>query len=154
MQRSKLASPWILLLPVAALACTKPAGDQTASGATSDQMQMAQASAPQTATLAAKNNSGITGTASLAATGDSTTVTVTLNGGKAGTAYPTHLHMGDCSAPGDVVAPLTSVTVGTDGSGTSTTVVPSAKLAGQAALLVQSHLPDGTPAACGDVTKP
>ena len=153
MQRSKLASPWILLLPVAALACTKPAGNQTASGATSDQMQMAQA-APQTATLAAKNNSGITGTASLAANGDSTSVTVTLNGGKAGTAYPTHIHMGDCAAPGDVVAPLTSVTVGADGSGTSTTTVPSAKLEGQSALLVQSHLPDGTPAACGDVTKP
>jgi hypothetical protein len=153
MQRSKLASPWILLLPVAALACTKPAGNQTASGATADQMQMAQA-APQTATLAAKNNSGITGTASLAANGDSTSVTVTLNGGKAGTAYPTHIHMGDCAAPGDVVAPLTSVTVGADGSGTSTTTVPSAKLEGQSALLVQSHLPDGTPAACGDVTKP
>jgi hypothetical protein len=152
MQRSKLASPWILLLPVAALACAKPAAKEADSTAASGQMQMPPA-ASQTATLAAKNNSGINGTASLAANGDSTTVTVTLNGGKAGTAYPTHVHMGDCAQPGDVVVPLTSVTVGADGSGTSTTVVPSAKLEGQAALLVQSHLPDGTPAACGDVVK-
>ena len=153
MQRSRLASPWIVLLPVAALACSKPAAQQAAATTASDQMQMAPAGS-QTATLAAKNNSGITGTASLAANGDSTTVTVTLNGGKAGTAYPTHIHMGDCAAPGDVVVPLTSVTVGPDGSGTSTTTVPSAKLEGQSALLVQSHQPDGTPAACGDLTKP
>ena len=150
MQRAQLASPWILLLPVAALACTKPAAKEAA--ATSDQMQMAPA-ASETATLAAKNNSGITGTASLTASGDSTTVTVTLDGGKAGTAYPTHVHMGDCTNPGGVVAPLGSVTVGADGSGTSTTTVPSAKLEGQAALLVQSHQPDGTPAACGDLVK-
>jgi hypothetical protein len=152
MQRSKLASPWMLLLPVAALACTKPAAKQEASMATSGAMQMPTA-ASQTATLAAKNNSGITGTASLTANGDSTTVTVNLSGGKAGTAYPTHIHMGDCASPGAVVVPLTSVTVGADGSGSSTTVVPSAKLEGQAALLVQSHQPDGTPAACGDVMK-
>ncbi len=152
MRPLKLASPWILLLPVAALACTKPAAKEAASAAASGQAEMTPA-ASQTATLAAKNNSGITGTASLTANGDSTTVSVTLNGGKADTEYPTHIHMGDCANPGDVVAPLTSVKVGADGSGTSTTVVPSAKLEGQAALLVQSHLPDGTPAACGDLAK-
>jgi hypothetical protein len=151
MQRAQLASPWILLLPIVAVACAKPAPKQAASAAASGGMQ---AAAPETATMAAKNNSGITGTASLAAGGDSTTVTVTLQGGKAGTAYPTHIHMGDCTNPGGVVVPLTSVTVGADGSGTSTTMVPNAKLEGQAALLVQSHQPDGTPAACGDVTKP
>ena len=151
MLRSTLASPWMLLLPLAALACQKPAAKEAAM---SDQMQMTPPAASQTATLAAKNNSGITGTASLAANGDSTTVTVTLNGGKAGTAYPTHIHVGDCAAPGDPVAPLTSVTVGPDGSGTSTTTVPSAKLEGQSALLVQAHQPDGTPAACGDLAKP
>jgi hypothetical protein len=150
MQRAQLASPWLLLLPIVAVACAKPAAKQAASAASGEM----QAPAPETATMAAKNNSGITGTASLAASGDSTTVTVTLQGGKAGTTYPTHIHAGDCAAPGAVVAPLTSVTVGADGSGTSTTMVPSAKLEGEAAVLVQSHQPDGTPAACGDVAKP
>jgi hypothetical protein len=132
------------------LACSKPAPKQDMSMASGG---MQGAAAAETATLAAKNNSGITGTATLEATGDSTTVTVTLNGATAGTTYPTHIHMGDCTQPGDVVAPLTSVTAGADGTGSSTTMVPSAKLEGQAALLVQSHQPDGTPAACGDIMK-
>lgn len=150
MQRAHLASPWILLLPVVAVACTKPAAKEAASMAASG---AAAAAASETATMAAKDNSGITGTASLAVSGDSTTVTVTLQGGKAGTTYPTHIHMGDCGNPGGVVVPLTSVTVGADGSGSSTTMVPNAKLEGQAALLVQSHQPDGTPAACGNLVK-
>ena len=66
MQRSMLASPWIVLLPLAAAACSKPAAQQADSTATAGQMQMAPAGS-QMATLAAKNNSGITGTASLAA---------------------------------------------------------------------------------------
>jgi hypothetical protein len=150
MHQAKRAVLWLLLVPAGMLACSKPAAKQeTSMGG----MQMA-AAAPETATLAAKNNSGITGNATLAANGDSTTVTVNLSGGKAGTTYPTHIHVGSCSQPGDVLVPLTSVTVDAQGSGSSTTMVPSAKLQGQAALLVQSHQPNGTPAACGEVMKP
>jgi hypothetical protein len=103
--------------------------------------------------MSAKNNSGITGTVLVEAKGDSTTLVVTLDGAKSGSSYPTHIHRGACTEPGSVVVPLTSVTVGANGTGTSRTTVATKTLedARKAAgsILVQSHQPDGTPAACG-----
>jgi hypothetical protein len=143
-----------LLPALGLLACSKGKENQAA-------MQPAAATpapappAPVTATLASKNNSKITGTVALTAMGDSTAVEVTLNGGRSGTAYPGHIHFGHCDQPGGVVTPLTSVTVGPDGSGTSTTMVLTSVLdsarAQHGALLEQSHLPNGRPIACGEI---
>jgi hypothetical protein len=155
MQRSMLALPTMLLVPVAVLACSKPA-PKAAPPAAAAPAESAQAMPPAppppvNVTLAAKNKSGITGSATVETKGDSTVVTLTLQGGRAGRTYPAHIHMGECAKPGAVVVPLTSVKVGKDKSGTSTTTVPTAKLQGQSALLIQAHQPTGTPAACGDV---
>ncbi len=115
----------------------------------------APAPAPVTVTLASKNNSGITGTAVLTPQADSTQIAVTLNGGRAGLKYPSHVHAGTCEKPGEAVAPLGSVSVGADKSGTSTTMVATSVLDSArtkyGSLLVQSHLPNMRPVACGDI---
>jgi hypothetical protein len=118
-------------------------------------MEQQQAMASPAVMLAAKNNSGLTGSFTTQATGDSTTITVTLHNGTPGTSYPTHVHSGTCANPGAVVQPLSSVMVGPDSTGTaSTTMATSVLTQGRGpngSLLVQSHLPDGTPAACGEI---
>jgi hypothetical protein len=129
----------------------KPAGEAAGNGSSA----MAPAATPVNVTLAAKNNSGITGTVMLTAKGDSTEVAETLEGAQSGTTYPSHIHAGTCASPGAVVAPLTSVSAGADKSGSATTMVPTATLdsarAKYGSLLVQSHFPDMRPAACGEI---
>ncbi len=102
--------------------------------------------------LAPKNESGLAGTAVLtSAGGDSLSVELSLSGVEDGESYPAHVHEGSCQEPGGVVSGLTEVTA--DGTtGTSTTRVPDPR-AGDAEgpFLVMAHLPDGTPAACGDI---
>ena len=110
--------------------------------------------APTTVNLTEENRSHITGTLVLTPAGDSTTVTLTLKGGARNHTYPSHVHSGTCAAPGAVVAPLTSVTVGADRSGTSTTKVATSVLTAalqNGSLLAQSHLSNGKPAACGEI---
>jgi hypothetical protein len=141
---------------LALLACAKkePA-PQAAAAPDTTAMAMTPPPAPVNVTLAAKNRSGITGTATLTKMGDSTQVMETLNGGRNGTKYPSHIHAGTCASPGAVVAPLGSVSVGADKSGSATTMVLTATLDSARAkfgsLLVQSHLPNMRPAACGDI---
>ena len=149
----------VWFLPVVGLlACRgKQQNEENAMGSTStpgtEQHQMAMA--PGAVMLMAKNNSGITGSFTTQSVGDSTSFTVTLHGGAPGTSYPTHVHDGNCAAPGAMIQPLASVTVGPDSTGTSTSTVATSVLTAarkaNGALLVQSHLPDGTPAACGEV---
>ncbi|MFN8481663.1 MAG: CHRD domain-containing protein [Anaerolineae bacterium] len=76
-----------------------------------------------TVPLAAENNSGQTGTATLTAMGDQTQVVINVPAGPGGAPQPAHIHDGDCKTPGKVVWPLTNVV-----DGKSTTMVP-AKLA-------------------------
>ncbi|MFN8499405.1 MAG: CHRD domain-containing protein [Anaerolineae bacterium] len=76
-----------------------------------------------TVPLAAENNSGQTGTATLTAMGDQTQVVINVPAGPGGTPQPAHIHDGTCAAPGKVVWPLTNVV-----DGKSTTMV-NAKLA-------------------------
>lgn len=108
---------------------------------------------PRTVALAPMNHSGIMGTATLEEKGESTTVVVTLEGGTPGTSYPSHIHEGICDAAGPVVVSLADVTVGQQGSGTSTTTVATKELQDAkkraGSILVMSHLPTGAPAACG-----
>ena len=139
------------LIPVlGAVACGggKPASQAAANA------PPAVTAAPQVA-MATRNNSGITGSATLAASGDSTTITVALHGVTPGQTYASHVHAGGCDTPGAMLIPLTSVVAGADSAGTSTTTIATARLDSArtqyGALLVQSHLPSGTPAACGDL---
>ncbi len=75
-----------------------------------------------TVPLAAENNSGQTGTATLTAMGDQTQVVINVPAGPGGTPQPAHIHDGTCASPGKVVWPLTNVV-----DGKSTTMV-NAKL--------------------------
>lgn len=146
----------VSLLTVAGLlACTgQEQGEQTAMSQMEggEQMEAAQQMAADTLRLSPKNDSGISGSAVLEAHGDSATVVLTIDGGTPGSTYASHIHTGDCDAPGGVEAPLSSVTVGDDGSGTATTTVAAGVIEG-ADLLIQVHLPGGTPAACGEIAE-
>lgn len=107
-----------------------------------------------TVALAPKNNSGITGSVIVNESADSTTITVILKGGVPGNTHPTHIHHGTCAEPGAVLQPLTSVTIGADSTGTSTTTVATKTLEDaedSGPLLVQTHQPGGVPAACGAI---
>lgn len=110
---------------------------------------------PVTATLAEKNHSGVTGTVTLTKKGDSTEVTVALSGGRAGMKYPSHIHGGTCTKPGAVVAPLETVAVGADKSGTSTTMVLTSVLDSArtkfGGLVEQSHASSMRPVACAEI---
>jgi hypothetical protein len=157
--RTVFGSRLIWLVPaLGLLACSKGKTNQTAAqqpAAAAPAPAPPPTPAPVTVTLAAKNRSRITGTVVLTAKGDSTAIEVTLNGGHSGTTYPSHIHFGHCDKPGGVVVPLTSVKVGANGSGTSTTMVATSTLdsarAQHGSLLEQSHLPNGRPAACGEI---
>ncbi len=138
------------------LACAKKEADANAAAAPAMQAPAPPPPpAPVSVTLTAKNNSKITGTAVLTKQGDSTSVALTLDGGRSGTTYPSHIHAGTCAKPGEVVAPLASVKVGADKSGTSTTVLATSVLDSArtkyGSLLEQSHLPNGKPVACGEI---
>lgn len=152
-----------LLLPfVAACARTESQGAGTAKDTSSMQQKQPTAapsgamapgaSTAMTVDLAAKGSSGITGTATLTPAGDSLTVKVHLTGIAQGKSYPTHIHHGSCAQEGAVAVPLNSVQGQADGTGTSTTTIPTSKVP-TGPHFIQSHLPDGTPAACGDVTQ-
>ncbi len=77
-----------------------------------------------TVQLAAQNNSGQNGTATLTAMGDQTQVVINLPTGPAGAGVeqPVHIHTGACPTPGGVVFPLSNLK-----EGKSTTMV-NAKL--------------------------
>lgn len=87
-----------------------------------------------TVALEAKNESGITGTATIVKAMEAEKphahrITVNLSGAAAGT-YPVHIHRGTCESGGGVATGLTSVTVEANESmASSTTVVTPEQLA-------------------------
>ena len=102
--------------------------------------------------LAPRNESGIAGTAVLApAAGDSMVVELSLSGLTAGESYPAHIHEGACASPGSVVVGLESVAASADTARSSTRLVDPRAADPAGPFLVMAHLPDGTPAACGDI---
>lgn len=106
------------------------------------------------ASVSAKNESGMQGHVIVSAGSDALTIKLEVLGLKGGTEYPAHVHSGTCEEGGDVVAELDSPTVASVGLGSSLTELsPDAMQAGQP-YFVQLHLPDGTPAACANVEKP
>lgn len=114
------------------------------------QQQAAAMHAGHSVTLVPKNESGVNGTAMLRESGDSLRVDVRLAGLTSGESYPVHIHQGTCQEGGGVAAGLNDVAAA-DSTGSSTTSVAKSALDADRRHFVQAHLPDGTPAACGDV---
>lgn len=146
-----------LLIPLAVVACSQQGGEQAAmEGEQAADQQMAaatgqEAPAATEVELSAKNDSGITGTATLTARGDSLAVDLSLSGLTEGDSYAAHLHEGTCEAGGGVVVGLAAVTGQADGTGSSTKSIARSAMAPGQSYFIQAHQPDGTPAACGDV---
>ncbi len=140
-----------LCLP-AAILLAAPSEAHAQSNVASGQAML---TAPMTLSLDEVNGSGMSGTVTLTPRGDSTVVELTLNGARAGESVQSHIHFGTCQAPGGVVAPLHSVQIGSDGSGTSRTTVLRHQLDAarteHGSLLVQAHSANMRPAACADV---
>jgi len=156
MRKDPGTSPLLAVLPLLGLfACSGKEKPAAAPPAAAPAAAPAPApKAPTTVSLATENRSHMTGTLVLTPAGDTTTVTLTLKGGTPNHSYPSHIHSGTCAKPGAVVAPLESVKVGKDHSGTSTTKVATSLLTDalkNGPLLAQSHLASGKPAACGAI---
>ena len=104
--------------------------------------------------IAAQNNSGETGTATLTQAGPDLTVVIALKGAPATTAQPAHIHTGTCANLGGVVYPLTNVV-----NGSSTTTVKGLtidKLLGASyAINVHASADNiGKYVACGKIAQP
>lgn len=100
----------------------------------------------------AVDNSGVTADVTLNASGEQTTVTMHVTGAPANATLPAHVHSGTCENKGPAVAPLDSVSTDATGMGmlNATVNLPFTTVSnGQ--HFVQLHLPNGQPAACGNV---
>ncbi len=119
---------------------------------------LAMAPATVTVNLATRNESGVSGSAVLSTRGDSTVIELTLRGGKPSASLLSHVHFGTCREPGGVVVALAPVMVGPDSSGSSRTSVATAALddarKAHGSLLIQTHMADMRPAACGELPSP
>ncbi len=155
--RSAISSGSLLwLLPLAAvLGCSKQESKAANVPAAAATPAPPPPPAPVSVKLTTENRSRVTGDVVLTPRGDSTEIELTLHGGRANTTYASHVHFGTCKKPGGVVVPLEKVKIGRNREGSSTTTVLTAKLdsasTAHGSLLVQSHLRNGRPAACGDV---
>lgn len=151
----------MLLVPFVAIACAEQ-GQQGERGQTGEE-EMPGAEQQQTTAerdtamaggdeiqLEARNQSGVSGSAEWSAQQDSVEFTLSMEGLEQGQEYPAHVHQGDCASGGGVAVGLSPVTA-SDGSGESTATVARANFSAGQNYFVQVHLPDGTPAACGDV---
>lgn len=104
-----------------------------------------------TVNMAAQNNSGEAGTATLTAQGNKTQVTVNLSGAPAGVAQPVHIHDGSCANLNPKPKyPLTSLM---NGQSTTTLDVPLSTLtAGGMAINAHKSAQDiPTYVSCGDI---
>jgi CHRD domain-containing protein len=147
---TRLATLLTLALAVIALgvAC---GGDDEGSGAAPATTSEA-AGESITVDLAEQNGSGESGTATLTADGQSTTVAIELTGVPAGTPQPAHIHDGTCTELGDVVYPLTNVE---DGSSETTVNAPLSDLMGTdyAINVHESEAAIQNYVSCGDLPK-
>lgn len=147
-------TPLVLLSVAGLVACG--GGDQQAQ-TKEDQQVAGEKAQPQRAateevsvTLSPKNQSGIRGKAVIGRRGDSIQVRLMLSGLDAGSSYPAHVHEGTCKAGGGVARALTKVAA-RDSTATSRSTFPASVVSPDSAYFLQAHLPDGTPAACGNV---
>lgn len=113
--------------------------------------------------LSSKNDSGIRARARLVHGEDQLRVAIAAVGLDAGEEYPAHIHQGTCEEGGGVAAGLDPVQKESeeDDAGTSISAVSAEELkeakdeveSEHPSFFLQIHLPDGTPAACGDIEK-
>ena len=78
---------------------------------------------PLTAAIAAVDDSGVSGTATLRASGDGTAIQVTVAGLSEGV-HANHLHHGSCAELGPIHVPLSDLSAGADGDASGATVWP------------------------------
>lgn len=133
-----------LLLPALALVGCGDAGG-SAGGAAEESESTAVVS------FEAVNESGMMGSLMVAPGGDAVTVKVEILGVKAGERYPTELRSGTCAEGGEAIVELEPLTVNSLGIGSSSTQVSRGELA-LGSHFVRVHQPDGTPAACADLS--
>lgn len=147
---------WLTMLLIAPFLAACAQGEDTAGEETAEETPTTETEAREmmgtSVALAPVNESDLSGTAVLtSAAGDSLGVELRLSGLSDGESYPAHIHEGTCQSPGPVAAGLESVEAeGTTGESTSRVVDPRAGDA-QGPFLVMAHLPDGTPAMCGEI---
>ncbi len=112
---------------------------------------------PVTVTLAAENNSGISGTATIADQEGKAKVTVNVSGMATGAVLPGHIHTGSCVSLGGTKYALSSIE-----NGLSETILDVSvdQLLSELPLAINLHSSDADLSdskgyvACGDVTKP
>jgi hypothetical protein len=155
-----------MLVPVVALACgrdddtvvedpyaTEPPPAVT--GMPGDTMMGADHGAMMNVTLSPVGGSTVSGQAMFMQQGDGTQVELQLTGAAGAGTHQAHIHQGTCDAPGQVVAPLESVTTDASGTGSSTSTVSvpfNDVFNGQ--HIVAAHQADaspGAPVVCGQI---
>ena len=131
---------------------TKPKNDQLSTPTQSDNSSTgASAQSPITVQIQPKDNSGVSGTATLTPQGNQTRVVVQLKGAASNVAQPAHFHSGTC----DKLDPKPKYPLADVVNGTSTSVVsaPVSELAsGKYTINVHKSAADiKTSVACGSV---
>jgi hypothetical protein len=109
----------------------------------------------QTIPLQAIGGAPVSGTVAVSEAGGATQVMLAVMGTGAAGTHAAHVHTGTCDAPGDVVAPLESVTADASGAGSSTTTLqlPAATVMnGQHIVAVhEAGGSPGAPVACAAI---
>ncbi len=100
--------------------------------------------------------SGVSGTATLTAVGNTTTVSLSVSGFAPNTSHATHIHTGTCANPGGIVIDLPTLTADASGAASATATV-NASLASlmDGNHIIQTHVTSGANfgagVACGDI---
>jgi hypothetical protein len=126
-------------MPMPMVAPTPPAGVPDSSAAPAEGAPL---------TLSPVGNTGMSGTARLARRDSTLEITLTASG-KPSATLQAHVHKGRCGRDEGMAVPLTPITTAADGSGTSTTTVPTRDLTGD--LFVQVHGDGDAPILCSDI---
>jgi hypothetical protein len=108
--------------------------------------------------MAAQNGSSVSGTADVAKSAGSFTVTVNLTGLPPNSSHIAHIHAGKCAAPGGVAFALQQLIADPSGASATTTVVPAGYAVPSFGWYVNIHrgpdfsVPANAPSiSCGDM---
>lgn len=138
--------------PVAATPAAPPGTDGTLVPSGAEHMALG----GNKVSLQQVGGSGVTGEATISAQGEGTMVMVTLMNAPQGP-HAGHIHQGTCDSPGQIVAPLETVTIPTaNGNGTSHSTVPlgvPAMMDGRHIIAYHENAGDnpGAPIVCGSI---
>jgi hypothetical protein len=141
------AVPLALLMPLAA--CGGDPGDSAPPASSAPAAAPAELPGIPLAFMGL-GESGVTGTGRLVDEGESSLLTIELQGLPGAGSYNAHVHNGNCAELGGVAVRLTAVTGSADGTGTSSTTFGTADLP-EGMLAVQVHGADGSGITCADI---